>query len=230
MADEGAFGEVYLVKQSEKHFGPHADWFWDVDQSGGGVLMDMGCHGIAFCHWFLDRPDAQDASPRRWAPTSIGDKTTGRGQLHRASSSSRTARSGWSRTSWARRAAWTTASRSSASKGVHLRQPAHGQRAADLQRESATATPSRRRRRRRAGPTRSSRSCGTTASRRRWTHFARCVRGKEHAAARPARTAASCRRCCLPATSRWAPAGAWRCRSTPYGVKKPIDLWFNPKR
>lgn len=56
MADEGAFGKVYLVKQSEKHFGPHADWFWDVERSGGGVFMDMGCHGIAFCYWFLDRP------------------------------------------------------------------------------------------------------------------------------------------------------------------------------
>jgi predicted dehydrogenase len=55
MADQGAFGDVYLVKQSEMHFGPHADWFWDVDQSGGGVFMDMGCHGLAFCHWFLDR-------------------------------------------------------------------------------------------------------------------------------------------------------------------------------
>ena len=55
MADEGAFGRVYLVKQSEKHFGPHAPWFWDVELSGGGVLMDMGCHGIAFCHWFLNR-------------------------------------------------------------------------------------------------------------------------------------------------------------------------------
>ena len=48
MADQGAFGDVYLVKQWEKHSGPHADWFWDVEQSGGGVLMDMGCHGIAF--------------------------------------------------------------------------------------------------------------------------------------------------------------------------------------
>jgi predicted dehydrogenase len=56
MADEGAFGEVYLVKQTEKHFGPHAPWFWDVDRSGGGVFMDMGCHGIAFCYWFLGRP------------------------------------------------------------------------------------------------------------------------------------------------------------------------------
>jgi predicted dehydrogenase len=56
MADEGAFGKVYLLKQSEKHFGPHGGWFWDVDRSGGGVLMDMGCHGIAFCWWFLNRP------------------------------------------------------------------------------------------------------------------------------------------------------------------------------
>jgi myo-inositol 2-dehydrogenase / D-chiro-inositol 1-dehydrogenase len=56
MADEGAFGEIYMVKQMEKHFGPHAPWFWDVDRSGGGVLMDMGCHGVAFCYWFLGRP------------------------------------------------------------------------------------------------------------------------------------------------------------------------------
>jgi len=56
MADQGAFGKVYLVKQSEKHSGPHAAWFWDVERSGGGVFMDMGCHGIAFCWWFLGRP------------------------------------------------------------------------------------------------------------------------------------------------------------------------------
>ncbi len=56
MADQGAFGKIYLVKQSEKHFGPHSDWFWDVERSGGGALMDLGCHGIAFCYWFLGRP------------------------------------------------------------------------------------------------------------------------------------------------------------------------------
>lgn len=56
MADQGAFGKVYLVKQSEKHFGPHTPWFLDPERSGGGVFMDMGCHGIAFCYWFLNRP------------------------------------------------------------------------------------------------------------------------------------------------------------------------------
>ncbi|MCX8035477.1 MAG: Gfo/Idh/MocA family oxidoreductase [Candidatus Sumerlaeia bacterium] len=56
MADQGAFGKIYLVKQSEKHFGPHSPWFWDVEQSGGGVFFDMGCHGVAFAWWFLNRP------------------------------------------------------------------------------------------------------------------------------------------------------------------------------
>ena len=59
MADRGAFGKVHLVKQSEKHFGPHSPWFWDPQRSGGGVWMDMGCHGIAFCYWFLGRPAIQ---------------------------------------------------------------------------------------------------------------------------------------------------------------------------
>jgi predicted dehydrogenase len=56
MADAGAFGKVHLIKQSEKHFGPHSDWFWDVKRSGGGALLDLGCHGIAFAYWFLGRP------------------------------------------------------------------------------------------------------------------------------------------------------------------------------
>lgn len=59
MADEGAFGRIHLVKQGEKHSGPHADWFWDVKLSGGGALMDLGCHGIAFCWWFLGKPNVK---------------------------------------------------------------------------------------------------------------------------------------------------------------------------
>jgi predicted dehydrogenase len=51
LADEGALGDVYYVRQLECHYGPHADWFWDVERSGGGVLMDMGCHSIAYCRW-----------------------------------------------------------------------------------------------------------------------------------------------------------------------------------
>jgi predicted dehydrogenase len=57
IADQGGLGEVYLVKQTEMHSGPHSEWFWDVERSGGGVFVDMGCHGMAFCYWFLGRPE-----------------------------------------------------------------------------------------------------------------------------------------------------------------------------
>ena len=42
LLDGGALGDPVLIKQSEKHDGPHAEHFWDVERSGGGVAMDMG--------------------------------------------------------------------------------------------------------------------------------------------------------------------------------------------
>ena len=44
---------IYYLRQCEKHSGPHSDWFYDVEQSGGGALMDMGCHGFAWFRWML---------------------------------------------------------------------------------------------------------------------------------------------------------------------------------
>lgn len=55
LLDEGALGRPVLLKQSEKHDGPHADHFWDVEKSGGGVTMDMGCHAIEFFRWLNGR-------------------------------------------------------------------------------------------------------------------------------------------------------------------------------
>ncbi|MCL4544728.1 MAG: Gfo/Idh/MocA family oxidoreductase [Chloroflexi bacterium] len=62
LVQEGALGEVYLVKQLEKHSGPHSPWFWDVDRSGGGVLMDMGCHGLEWFRHVLGKPAVKSVS------------------------------------------------------------------------------------------------------------------------------------------------------------------------
>jgi myo-inositol 2-dehydrogenase/D-chiro-inositol 1-dehydrogenase len=56
LADEKAIGRLYMVKQAEKHSGPHSDWFYDINRSGGGAIMDMGCHGIEWARWMYGKP------------------------------------------------------------------------------------------------------------------------------------------------------------------------------
>jgi myo-inositol 2-dehydrogenase / D-chiro-inositol 1-dehydrogenase len=53
LVSEGAVGSIYYMRQCEKHSGPHSAWFYDLNQSGGGALMDMGCHGLAWFRWML---------------------------------------------------------------------------------------------------------------------------------------------------------------------------------
>jgi predicted dehydrogenase len=62
LVDEGGLGRVFLVKHHEEHYGPHMPWFWDVKQSGGGVLLDMGCHSIEFARWVLDKPKVKSVT------------------------------------------------------------------------------------------------------------------------------------------------------------------------
>jgi predicted dehydrogenase len=59
LVDEGALGDIYMVKQSEKHDGPHSPWFWDVQRAGGGVALDMGCHAFEFFRWILGKPEVE---------------------------------------------------------------------------------------------------------------------------------------------------------------------------
>ena len=76
LLDSGALGRPTLVKQSEKHDGPHADHFWNVDRSGGGVTMDMGCHAVEFFRWMLGRPPIKSVYAQM--STSVhGEKTRG---------------------------------------------------------------------------------------------------------------------------------------------------------
>ena len=76
LVDEGALGRVFMVQQGEQHFGPHSDWFWDIERSGGGVLMDMGCHAVEFARWIYDKP-AVEAVTAELGTFVHGDRTAG---------------------------------------------------------------------------------------------------------------------------------------------------------
>jgi predicted dehydrogenase len=76
LLDEGALGRPVLLKQAEKHDGPHAAHFWDVEQSGGGVTMDMGCHAVQFFRWLNGRNPITSVYAQM-ATTVHTDKTRG---------------------------------------------------------------------------------------------------------------------------------------------------------
>lgn len=57
MIDDGALGRVFTIRSREAHSGPHAPHFWDPVLTGGGALMDMGCHMFEAFRYFLGKDD-----------------------------------------------------------------------------------------------------------------------------------------------------------------------------
>ena len=51
----GTLGQVTWVRSRETHPGPHSDWFWTKEISGGGVLLDMGCHCIEIARNYIGK-------------------------------------------------------------------------------------------------------------------------------------------------------------------------------
>jgi predicted dehydrogenase len=52
---QGSLGQVIWVRSRETHPGPHSDWFWTKEISGGGVLLDMGCHCIEIARNYIGK-------------------------------------------------------------------------------------------------------------------------------------------------------------------------------
>ena len=51
----GALGKILWVRSRETHPGPHSAWFWDVEQAGGGAIIDMGCHCVEIIRNFIGK-------------------------------------------------------------------------------------------------------------------------------------------------------------------------------
>jgi len=52
---KGALGKVLWARSRETHGGPHSDWFWNKKLSGGGAIVDMGCHCIEIARSFIGK-------------------------------------------------------------------------------------------------------------------------------------------------------------------------------
>ncbi len=51
----GALGTVLWARSRETHPGPHSDWFFDKQLSGGGAIIDMGSHCIEIARNFIGK-------------------------------------------------------------------------------------------------------------------------------------------------------------------------------
>ena len=51
----GAVGDVTWVRSRETHPGPHSAWFWDGRLTGGGAIIDLGCHCIELIRNFVGK-------------------------------------------------------------------------------------------------------------------------------------------------------------------------------
>ena len=54
-ASTGALGDVTWVRSRETHPGPHSAWFWDGRLTGGGAIIDLGCHCIEIIRNFVGK-------------------------------------------------------------------------------------------------------------------------------------------------------------------------------
>jgi predicted dehydrogenase len=66
----GALGKVLWARSRETHPGPHSDWFWDKEQSGGGAIIDMGCHCIEISRSFIGK-NVKPLEVMCWADTQV---------------------------------------------------------------------------------------------------------------------------------------------------------------
>src|SRR5688572_17928041 len=67
---QGALGRILWAKSRETHPGPHSDWFWDIEQAGGGCILDLGCHCVEITRSYIGK-DIRPVEVMCWADTQV---------------------------------------------------------------------------------------------------------------------------------------------------------------
>lgn len=66
----GVLGRILWAKSRETHPGPHSDWFWDIEQAGGGAIIDLGCHCVEIARSYIGK-DILPMEVMCWAETQV---------------------------------------------------------------------------------------------------------------------------------------------------------------
>jgi predicted dehydrogenase len=66
----GALGKILWAKSREAHPGPHSEWFWNIEQAGGGCMLDLGCHCIEIARSYIGK-DIRPVEVMCWADTQV---------------------------------------------------------------------------------------------------------------------------------------------------------------
>jgi predicted dehydrogenase len=66
----GALGRILWTRSREAHPGPHSEWFWKKEISGGGAIIDMGCHCIEIGRNFVGK-EVRPVEVMCWADTQV---------------------------------------------------------------------------------------------------------------------------------------------------------------
>ncbi len=66
----GSIGRVTWAKSRETHPGPHSDWFWNKEKSGGGAMIDLGCHCVEISRNFIGK-NIKPVEVMCWADTQV---------------------------------------------------------------------------------------------------------------------------------------------------------------
>jgi predicted dehydrogenase len=61
---------VIWTKSRETHPGPHSDWFWDKAKSGGGAMVDLGCHCVEISRNYIGK-NIKPMEVMCWADTRV---------------------------------------------------------------------------------------------------------------------------------------------------------------
>ncbi|HEX5470457.1 MAG TPA: Gfo/Idh/MocA family oxidoreductase [Lacipirellulaceae bacterium] len=68
--EHGTLGQVLWVRSRETHPGPHSEWFWNKEFSGGGAIVDLGCHCIEIARSFIGK-DIRPVEVMCWGDTLV---------------------------------------------------------------------------------------------------------------------------------------------------------------